>query len=296
MTLVVDIPTNTMLADLDESLRTLLSDGLAQHGFDRVEIAFEAPNREWSGQLSSPALNLFLYDLRESTTHRHRGVDERRTEAGAQETRPPLMLDCSYAVTAWTRSVEDEHRLLSQVLAILFAFPRLPAEVLPPRLANGSQRYPITTKVGQGRGEGKSDFWTAVGGQYKASLDYVATLSVEPGTVYRRGPEVRESTIRVGDATLPRPQAKSVELHRLAGRISDAAGEPHPGAWITLPDAGRYATTDDTGRFRFDRVPPGTHRAVARTADGAEIEVELEVPGATPDLVIDGPKRKKARS
>ena len=64
MALIVDVPLNTTLADLDETLRTLLRRELERHGFDGVEIAFDAPAREWSGQLSSPTVNLFLYDLR----------------------------------------------------------------------------------------------------------------------------------------------------------------------------------------------------------------------------------------
>ena len=48
MALVVDVPLNTMLADLDESLRELLQRELARHGFDGVEIAFEAPAKDWS--------------------------------------------------------------------------------------------------------------------------------------------------------------------------------------------------------------------------------------------------------
>ena len=46
-----------------------------------------------------------------------------------------MIMECSYAVTAWTQAVEDEHRLLSQVLGVLFAFPQLPADVLAGRLA-----------------------------------------------------------------------------------------------------------------------------------------------------------------
>ena len=66
MALVVDVPLNTMLADLDESLRMLLKRELGRHGFDSVEVAFDAPASEWSSQLSAPTVNLFLYDLRES--------------------------------------------------------------------------------------------------------------------------------------------------------------------------------------------------------------------------------------
>jgi hypothetical protein len=60
MALVVDVPLNTMLADLDETLRVLLKRELARHGFDGVDIAFDAPARDWSSQLSGPTVNLFL--------------------------------------------------------------------------------------------------------------------------------------------------------------------------------------------------------------------------------------------
>ena len=60
--LTVDVPLNTMLADLDETLRGMLKGELGRHGFEGIEIAFEAPTREWSGQLSAPAVSLFLYD------------------------------------------------------------------------------------------------------------------------------------------------------------------------------------------------------------------------------------------
>src|SRR5919112_123340 len=181
MPLVVDVPLNTMLADLDESLRTLLQRELRRHGFDNVEVAFDAPASEWSSQLAAPTVNVFLYDLRESKEHRHRMVEEQRKNGGAFETRPPLMLECSYAMTAWTQAVEDEHRLLAQIVTILHSYPRLPADALSGRLSNGAQRYPIFGKVGWPKAEGKADFWNAVGGQYKASLDYVVTLSCEAG-------------------------------------------------------------------------------------------------------------------
>jgi chitinase len=69
MPLIVSVPLNTMLADLDEALRTLLRRELGRHGFDGVDVAFEAPAREWSGS-SRARGELFLYDLRESPEHR----------------------------------------------------------------------------------------------------------------------------------------------------------------------------------------------------------------------------------
>jgi hypothetical protein len=284
MPLIVDVPLNTMLADLDESLRTLLQRELGRHGFDNVEVAFEAPASEWSSQLAAPTVNIFLYDLRESSEHRHRMIEEQRRNGGAFETRPPLILECSYAITAWTQAVEDEHRLLSQLVTILHSYPRLPVDALSGRLSNGAQRYPLFGKVGQAKAEGKADFWNAVGGQYKASLDYVVTLSCEAGAAQQRGPEVRGLTVQVGDSA--GPPGKVTELHRVGGRVSDGDGEPFAEAWITLPDLGRWASSDERGRFMIARVPPGEHRCVARTRDGGQAEAMLTVPGGSVDLVI----------
>jgi Pvc16 N-terminal domain/Carboxypeptidase regulatory-like domain len=285
--LIVDVPLNTMLADLDETLRNLLRDELERHGFEGVDVEFDAPSRDWSGQLSKPTVNLFLYDLREAESLRaSEWTPTKRDNGRLVETRPPMVMEASYAVTAWTQAVEDEHRLLSQVLAILFAYPTLPEDRLNGRLVNGSQPWPLKGRIGQGKGE-KSDFWSAVGGQYKVSLDYVVRLSVESGAKRERGPEVRTQTIRTSLSDAPMGRTV-LEMHRSVGIVRNKKGEPLPNVWITLPDVGTWASSNAEGRFRFDRLPPGTHRLLARTADGREADTQLVVPGAGVDLVIDG--------
>jgi hypothetical protein len=285
--LIVDVPLNTMLADLDETLRGLLRSELERHGFEGVDIAFDAPAREWSGQLSKPTVNVFLYDMREAEGMRTSEWSAIQRDGRMREGRPPMVMECSYAITAWTQAVEDEHRLLSQVLAILYAYPELPQDKLNGRLANGSQAWPIKARVGQGKGE-KSDFWSAIGGQYKVSLDYVVRLSVESGAQLERGPEVRTQTVRTRLSDGP-PRA-IVEMHRTAGRVQDKQGEPLADVWVTLPDVGTWTATKADGRFFFNRLPAGSHRLLARTADGREAVGQLEVPGAGVDLVIDGKK------
>ena len=293
MALVVDVPLNTMLADLDETLRVLLKRELARHGFDGVEIAFDAPAREWSSQLSSPTVNLFLYDIRESSEFRPTEWQTDRSNGQHREVRPPMMMECSYAVTAWTQAVEDEHRLLSQVLGVLFAFPELPADALAGRLAETARRFAIEGRIGQPKSDGKADFWSAVGGQYKASLDYVVGLACESGAAYERGPEVRTQTVRprISDG----PASTIHEMHRFGGKILDEDGAPLPDVWVTLPELGLFAASDRQGRFRLDRVPGGSHALVARSRDGREAKAEIAVPGAVLDLRMAAAKaaRKK---
>jgi Pvc16 N-terminal domain len=295
MALVVDVPLNTMLADLDETLRALLRRELERHGFDGVEVAFDAPSRDWSGALSSPTVNLFLYDLRESQDARQtEWAHHRGTNGRARDVRPPMMMECSYAVTAWTQAVEDEHRLLSQVLGVLFAFPSLPVDAMTPRMAGLADRYPIEGRIAQAKADGKADFWNAVGGQYKASLDYVITIACESGTAIERGPEVRTQTIsaRLSDG----PPSTITELFRFGGTVKDGEGEPVADAWVAMPDLGLLATSNREGRFIFNRVGSGKHRLEARTRDGGEASAEIEIPGAPADLVVGAPKPRRGKA
>jgi hypothetical protein len=291
MALTIAVPLNTMLADLDETLRTLLKRELTRHGFDGAEIAFDAPAKEWSSSLSMPTVNLFLYDLHEAESRpRLTKWEEQRDEGQTRELRPPLRVDASYAVTAWTRAVEDEHRLLSQVFAILYAYSVLPDDVLAGTLtSSAAQRFPLETRVAQARTDGKADFWTSIGGQYKASVDYVVTLSCEPGTSFERGPEVRTQTLQVRQVEQRR--ASVVETHRSGGTVRDDKGEPVANAWIALADQGSWAVSDPDGRFRFDRLLSGTYDCVARAPDGREARAALTVPGAGIDLTIKTPGR-----
>ena len=293
--LSVQVPLNTMLADLDESLRALLKREFARHGFDGVDIAFDAPDKEWAASLSGPAVNLFLFDIREAKEVRP--IDW-QPEVGngdrQRELRPPLRVDGSYAVTAWTRAVEDEHRLLSQTMAILYAYPELPPDVLTGPLANGSQRFPLRARTAQERHEDASDFWTAVGGQYKASFNYVVTLSCEAGAALERGPEVRTQTVRI--AELDGAPSTLIEMHRSGGTVTGDDGAPVPDAWVLLQETGRLAVTDARGRFRFDRLQPGRYRAIARSFDGREIAGELDVPGPGLDLTLGQRKPAAKRS
>ena len=289
MGLVIDVPLNTSLADLDEALRTLLRRELERRGFEGVDISFDAPSREWTSKLTRPTVSLFLYDLREARDQADVSGGETRENGRAVVTPPPLRLEATYAVTAWSKAVEDEHRLLSQLLGILHSYRALPADLLDGRLADAGT---IETLVGRPVEE-KADFWTAVGGQYKPSIDFAVRLSITSGAVFVRGPEVRTQTIQA--AHFDRPKAGFVELYRFGGTISDADGVAVSDAWVTMPESGAWTSSDAAGRFVFDRVRPGLHRLVARTVTGGETAATISVPGERADLVITATSRARPR-
>jgi hypothetical protein len=295
MATTVQVPLNTMLADLDETVRRLLKRELTGRGFDGVEIAFDAPSKEWAAQLSSPTVDLFLYDVRQSEDHKPVDWDERIVNGRTVEIRPPLRIAASYAVTAWTREVEDEHRLLSQLLAILYAFDTLPAELAAGSLTDVlAQPFPLRTKVADPRQSGSPEFWSSLGGSYKASLDYSVVLSCDSGGTIERGPEVRSQTLRMRN--LDGGRASVEDLHRLGGVVRDPAGEPVPEAWVVVVEGPGWVACDEQGRYGFDRLRAGTYALRARAPDGREGTAEVVVPGGSADVVVgDAPPARGSR-
>ena len=284
MSTTVQVPINTMLADLDESLKTLLKRDLDRHGFDGVEIVFDAPDKEWAASLSSPAVNLFLYDIREAKELRPIDWEERVRDGHTFDLRPPLRIDASYAVTAWTRDVQDEHRLLSQTMAILYAFPTLPVDVLSASLANGSQRYPLKTTHGPGPPRGRLGLLERGRGTVQGVVQLRGHALVRGGRLARARPEVRTATTRLFDRDSR--AATMHELHRSGGTVVDADGAGVRNVWVHLRETGQLAVSDDEGRFRFDRLRPGSYTVTARGPDGKEVKGKLEIPGQGVELTL----------
>ena len=158
----VDVPGNTMIADLDTGLRELLVTQLKRHGFDDIDVVFDTPTSEWVSQLTRPTVNLFLCDLRKSARPGQSAPEGGRSGNRATERGPALRVDCIFAVTTWSKAVADEHRLLSQVLGVLYAFPILDGH-LGARFDSRAQRFEIAASVGEQRPEQRADFWRSVG-------------------------------------------------------------------------------------------------------------------------------------
>src|SRR5437879_9410486 len=127
-----------MIQDVDESLRALVKRD-ALNG-SKADVAFDAPNKEWSSRRNTPTVDLYLYDIREDLEQREvmwedvRG-DSRDSRLITERRPPPRRFKLSYLVTAWTQRPEDEHRLLSSLLACFLRNPIIPADALSRTLA-----------------------------------------------------------------------------------------------------------------------------------------------------------------
>src|SRR5207244_9493973 len=120
-----------MFADLDETIRQLLIRDVPLD-LSEVDISFETPDRDWSGRLSRPTINCFMYDVRENLELRATDFEQMHNNSNGTATsrRMPARIDATYQITIWARAREDEHHLLWRVLAILFRTPVLRENVL----------------------------------------------------------------------------------------------------------------------------------------------------------------------
>ncbi|MEU3743108.1 DUF4255 domain-containing protein [Streptomyces sp. NPDC032198] len=138
-----------MIHEVDEVLKKLISGGaLAGSGID---VSFDVPTRDWAARRNAPVVNAYLYDIREDVSLRRRGRTGLRDERDVvvRRRRPPRWFRLAYLVTAWTKTPQDEHRLLSAVLATMLPHELLPAQQLPgPRGPSGGGRAEAVARRG----------------------------------------------------------------------------------------------------------------------------------------------------
>jgi hypothetical protein len=272
-----------MINDLDESLKQLM---VTKAGLDQsqVSISFEAPNREWTSHQSRPVVNFYLYDIKEnhelrgmdwSVTHDNKGLATRKKE--------PLRLDLSYAITVWTKDVQDEHSLLGRILITLMRYQVLPEDILSGALK--SCEYPIHVSTAQPDESLKNitDFWNAMGNNLKPMLSYVITLPIDldiaftaPQVTTRRlefsqkGEEEGEDWLQIGGTVRKKGKGEAV----LAG-VS-----------VSVKQSGLAAVTDEQGNFKLSKIKKGNYIFQVTAPGRAVKEIEVSVPGNTYDIEL----------
>jgi hypothetical protein len=266
-----------MIQDVDESLRALVKRD-ALNG-SKADIAFDAPNKEWSSRRNTPTVDLYLYDIREDleqrevmwedirgNSHDARLITERRP--------PPRRFKLSYLVTAWTQRPEDEHRLLSSLLGCFLRNQTMPADVLSGTLVQA--RMPITLNIAMPPPQDRSisDVWSALGGELKASLDLVVNAPFEVKVAIAAGPPVLEEP----RFTFARPDGESEDGATPAARGGRA----------------RRATAATEGASPVGAPGPGGPRASGRLKPGEP----ADKPGIPPDqeeMIRSGKEKQPGR-
>lgn len=270
-----------MISELDETIRQIL---IKEGGFDatEIDISFEMPTREWSGSISKPTVNCYLFDIRENVERRQQGVQtDTRGPNGVVRRRPPVFFDLTYLVSAWTRVVEDEHRLLWHALRTLTRFPALPAAHLQGALREVEGPIYAQTAPPNGVFKNPNDFWGALDNQLRPAIAFVVSLAFER-TALPAGPPVLTTILRFQP-----PETAAEEFIWFGGTLHEADA-PVADAQVMVEGRAERTTTDAEGRFRL-RVPrPGSY-ALLVEQDGRTVRHTIDVPATQYALTLDAP-------
>jgi hypothetical protein len=210
-----------VIYDVDQALRGLVRRD-ALPGSD-VEVVFDAPTKDWAARRNTPTVDMYLYDIREDLQRRERGMINDYDPSGHVVHRrlPPRYFKLSYLITAWTRRPEDEHRLLSAILACFLRHDAIPADLLEGPLAELGLPAAITIGLPPPEDRGFADVWSALGGELKPSLDVVISAPVDTGQRRPVGPLVTHPLTVAAVAARGRAGGPVVEVRQ--GRPRRAA-------------------------------------------------------------------------
>jgi hypothetical protein len=194
---------DSMIDELDRSLENLLKREMPPELVSQVSISFAPPDGKFPPpSVALPAIDLFLYDVRENRELRDgEWRVERQSDGTAVRKAPPVRIDCSYLITTWpssnsTTPARDEHRLLGEVMKALLRHATLPTAVLDGSLQE--QRSPLpASSLQPGRLQSLSELWQALGGRPKVTLSYTVTIGVDPGLTLEAGPAARALALKL---------------------------------------------------------------------------------------------------
>lgn len=177
-----------MIQDLDSSIEKMLLAELEKEGFgDQVSVSFDIPDSEFPpSSVSLPAVNVFLYDIRENLERRtsDRLVSSQiNNSIKGQLHRAPVWVTFSFLVTAWPSSgtqqpAQNEHMLLGAVMKGLLRHATLPADVLTGSLKDMDPR-PSCLTLQPNLLQSPGEFWQAMGGKPRPSINFSVSMCVD---------------------------------------------------------------------------------------------------------------------
>jgi hypothetical protein len=292
-----------MIEALDETIKQFLIQKTPLNQAE-VDISFDVPNKEWSGSISKPTINIYFYDIRENlnySTSQSDWVLERDANGRMTKSKKGTRYDLSYLITCWTINVEDEHRLLWYILSTLSRHDHLPKDILEKPL--DEQPYPLHTKVAHPEGilRNVADVWTALDNQLKPVLPYVITVFLDPMVSWDVQP-VRSKFIRISPPldTLREQQdylrvARESQndtgvtvFNQIGGYVTDATETGRPvRAEVILLEQGLNTRTDAAGRFTFSNLVERPRYTFIVVAPGyVTTRHEVTIPADSYDIVL----------
>lgn len=227
-----------VISEVDAALRALIE----RHAVDpgEVDVVFDAPTKDWASRRNAPTVDVYLYDIREDLRRRERGlVNEYEGNRVLKRHLPPRYFKLSYLVAAWTQRPEDEHRLLSALLACFLLHESLPAEVLTGSLADLGLPVPVSVALPPPEDRSFADVWTALGGELKPSLDVVVSAPTQTGRAFDAARPVLHPAKLVASGVRGAPPSETRTRRGSLAEGDAPVAETGPGPSITVHQSRR---------------------------------------------------------
>lgn len=261
--------------DLDFTLRALLKLSAIPGGplglgeLKVADISFETPARSYDPK--EITLNLFLYEIKENRELRDPVPIYELGLNGFERRRPPIRVDCTYMVTAWSPEagadkIREEHALLCQALLWLNRFPTIPASYANEPIWSGTmltQPYVPPTMVAQMDGaRNLGEFWASLENPPRPSFNLIVTVAIDLLDPVVEGPPVITKEVHLKAMRAPGEVEPTLfDGFQVGGVVRDAAsGNPIAGAAVEVVETGQHTVTDDEGRYNFILLDTGTYR------------------------------------
>lgn len=252
---------------LDTTLENLLNDSAAPRVVADAEASFATPKETFAPHQANNAINLFLYEVKENRELRDPEPITERLNGLSVHRRPPLRVDCTYMVTAWSKKtgavgVADSHNLLGQAFNWLSRFPTLPERYFANAMP--AQAFPPPTMVAQMDGaKSAGEFWSALGIAPRPYFNLIVTICMDLDQ------SVEDSIVTTISSTYQGSDPAGAEARMMVGgTVRNAQGHPVADAWVRIEPQGETQVTDAQGRFIFDRVARGQTVTLRARAQG----------------------------
>jgi hypothetical protein len=271
-----------MIRDLDASFKAMLT-GEAPLGSELASatISFAAPDKTWQGQGKGLELDVYMYRVLDNRELRS---NERRLQYNGDGTVTeqlfPARIECSYIISAWNKSTDmpgqdkelQEHRLLSQVLYVLWRNPTMPPQYLVGLLANAEIALPLIAAENEDM-SAKPDFWSALEIYVKPAITCRITIAMDL-KLDVTGPMV---------TTLQTNYLLDSTMYAIGGTVRSAVSPATtiPQAWIKLDASSRTYAADNQGNFIIEQIVPGLHQLTVRAVGFKEGNRQVQVPDPT---------------
>lgn len=301
-----------MLSPFDELMRQAILDRTSLAAVDQVR--FQPPDSALQADvvsLNQMVLDVYLVDIRQNRRLRSNARHRTNLNGTTMVDPAPERIDCHYLATAWSPVQQaagleptlDEHALLYEVIAALLS-PGIvnPSAVYPPfdpRLAAWPapfQDVDLPLQVLSVEGFGKvSEFWTTMGqnARWKPALHLIATLPVALVQTVA-GPPVTTSITRFQQDGIT---ATAETWINIGGSVRRALGggitAEVEDAWVRIETTGgvplAMVTTDEQGRFLFERLAPGQYQLRAGAPGHGPLVRVVDVPSETGEYDLQFP-------